>query len=74
MRQELRRAGTVVPLEPQVFDVLAYLLAARPDRQQARAVRIRLAIGDPKQEFAGGLTEDIITGLSQQQWFFVIAR
>ena len=46
MRQELRRAGTVVPLEPQVFDVLAYLLAPRPDRQQARAVRIRLARAD----------------------------
>ena len=31
--------------------------------------------GDPEQEyFADGLTEDIITGLSQQQWFFVIAR
>ena len=31
--------------------------------------------GDPEQEyFADGLTDDIITGLSQQQWFFVIAR
>ena len=31
--------------------------------------------GDPEQDyFADGLTEDIITGLSQQQWFFVIAR
>ena len=31
--------------------------------------------GDPDQEyFADGLTEDIITGLSRQQWFFVIAR
>jgi len=30
--------------------------------------------GDPQQEyFADGLTGDIITGLSQQQWFFVIA-
>ena len=29
MRQELRRAGTVVPLEPQVFDVLACLLRHR---------------------------------------------
>lgn len=30
---------------------------------------------DPEQEyFADGLTEDIITGLSRQQWFFVIAR
>jgi TolB-like protein/DNA-binding winged helix-turn-helix (wHTH) protein len=31
--------------------------------------------GNPDQDyFADGLTEDIITGLSQQQWFFVIAR
>jgi TolB-like protein/DNA-binding winged helix-turn-helix (wHTH) protein/Tfp pilus assembly protein PilF len=31
--------------------------------------------GDPNQEyFADGLTEDIITSLSQQQWFLVIAR
>jgi TolB-like protein len=30
---------------------------------------------DPDQEyFADGLTEDIITGLSRQRWFFVIAR
>jgi len=31
--------------------------------------------GDPEQEyFADGLAEDIITGLSRFQWFFVIAR
>src|SRR5262249_31664378 len=31
--------------------------------------------GDSVQEyFADGLTEDIITGLSRQRWFFVIAR
>ena len=31
--------------------------------------------GDPEQEyFADGLTEDMITGLSRQPWFFVIAR
>ena len=29
MRQELRRAGALVPVEPQVFDVLAYLLRHR---------------------------------------------
>ena len=28
-RQELRRAGAVVPVEPQVFDVLAYLVQHR---------------------------------------------
>lgn len=31
--------------------------------------------GDPRQEFlADGLTEDIITGLSRQRWFSVVAR
>ena len=31
--------------------------------------------GDPEQEYlADGLSEDIITGLSRQRWFFVIAR
>src|SRR5262245_48595316 len=28
-QQELRRGGTVVPIEPQVFDVLAYLVQNR---------------------------------------------
>ena len=29
VQQELRRGGTVVPIEPQVFDVLAYLVQNR---------------------------------------------
>ena len=167
MRQELRHAGASVPVEPQVFDVLAYLVrhrdrivsknelfdtvwqgrlvsdaalnsrisAARraigdngseqtlirtlhkrgfrfiadveealaapetgapstsddapelvPDAVPAEPLSLphkpSIAVlpfqnmsGDPDQEyFADGLTEDIITGLSRQQWFFVIAR
>ena len=173
VRQELRRAGAVVPVEPQVFDVLAYLLrhrdrivskdelfesvwqwrivsdaalnsrisAARraigddgntqalirtahkrgfrfvgdvhvddseppvevkgaspegnvsqdtptlapaaepaeplpfPNKPSIAVLPFQNMSGDPEQEyFADGLTEDIITGLSQQQWFFVIAR
>jgi TolB-like protein/Tfp pilus assembly protein PilF len=165
-RQELRRAGAVVPVEPQVFDVLMYLIqhrdrivtkdelfatvwqgrtvsdaalnsrissarrvvgddgnaqkvirtvhkrgfrflgeieeagpeassadarpddtptlapAAEPAEPLALPHKPSIAVlpfqnmsGDPEQEyFADGLTEDIITGLSQQQWFFVIAR
>ncbi len=176
-QQELRRAGTVVPVEPQVFDVLAYLVqnhdrivskdelfesvwqgrivsdaalnsrisAARraigddgtaqalirtvhkrgfrfvgevqaddvvssvdgemkelapgqipsqdtptlapaiapaeplplplPNKPSIAVLPFQNMSGDPEQEyFADGLTEDIITGLSQQQWFFVIAR
>ena len=172
-RQELRRAGVVVHIEPQVFDVLAYLVrnrdrivgrkelidtvwqgrvvseaalssrisAARhaigdtgndqalirtlhkrgfrfvgevdesspvvtggdhspaslaeaavdvserphapaPTTADALSSRPSIAVlpfqnmsGDPDQEyFADGLTEDIITGLSRQNWLFVIAR
>jgi TolB-like protein len=167
-RQELRREGAVVPIEPQVFDVLLYLIqhrdrivskdelfetvwqgrvvsdaalnsrisaarralgdsgneqkiirtlhkrgfrfvgeaeevkagaaepaqpAAEPRTEDAPTLapaaeplplpsKPSIAVlpfqnmsGDPEQEyFADGLTEDIITGLSQQQWFFVIAR
>ena len=172
-RQELRRAGAVVPVEPQVFEVLAYLLrhrdrivskdelfesvwqgrivsdaalnsrisAARrtigddgntqalirtahkrgfrfvgdvhvddaeppaeakgaspegnvrqdtptlapaaepaeplplPNKPSIAVLPFQNMSGDPEQEyFADGLTEDIITSLSQQQWFFVIAR
>jgi TolB-like protein/cytochrome c-type biogenesis protein CcmH/NrfG len=170
-RQELRRAGTVIHIEPQVFDVLVYLVrnrdrtvsreelvdavwkgrvvseaalssriaAARKaigdtgnDQQLIRTLhkrgfrfvgevadtsgsaaragsaaatvaseeaglvptaepaRMRLSLpdkpsiavlpfqnmsGDPDQDyFADGLTEDLITGLSRQPWFFVIAR
>ena len=169
VQQELRCAGTAVPVEPQVFDVLAYLLqhrdrivskdelfetvwqgrvvsdaalnsrisaarrvvgddgsaqkvirtihkrgfrfvgevqedgaaAAAPSSPEARpddaptlapaaepaeplplpnkpsiaVLPFQNMSGDPEQDyFADGLTEDIITGLSQQQWFFVIAR
>jgi len=168
VQQELRRAGATVPVEPQVFDVLAYLVrhrdrivsknelfdtvwqgrmvsdaalnsrisAARraigdsgneqalirtlhkrgfrfigdvaegnavpntpsppgtrddapelvpdavPAEPLAHSNKPSIAVmpfqnmsGDPEQEyFADGLTEDIITGLSRQQWFFVIAR
>ena len=171
MRQELRHSGAAVPVEPQVFDVLAYLVrhrdriisknelfdtvwqgrlvsdaalnsrisaarraigdsgneqalirtlhkrgfrfvgeveeayaapevhappapdtpaddapelvpAAVPAEPLALPHKPSIAVlpfqnmsGDPDQEyFADGLTEDIITGLSRQQWFFVIAR
>ena len=163
VRQELRCAGAVVPVEPQVFDVLTHLLrhrdrivgkselfdvvwqgrivsdaalnsrisAARravgddgskqilirtlhkrgfrfigdvdeaiaapavaaaapataaagargcallplPDKPSIAVLPFQNMSGDPEQEyFADGLTEDIITGLSRQQWFFVIAR
>ena len=46
-----------------------------PNKPSIAVLPFQNMSGDPEQEyFADGLTEDIITGLSQQQWFFVIAR
>ena len=48
---------------------------ALPDKPSIAVLPFQNLSGDPEQEyFADGLTEDIITGLSRQRWFFVIAR
>jgi TolB-like protein len=48
---------------------------ALPDKPSIAVLPFQNMSGDPEQEyFADGLTEDIITGLSRQSWFFVIAR
>jgi TolB-like protein len=48
---------------------------ALPDRPSIAVLPFQNMSGDPEQEyFADGLTDDIITGLSHQRWFFVIAR
>ena len=48
---------------------------ALPHKPSIAVLPFQNMSGDPDQEyFADGLTEDIITGLSRQQWFFVIAR
>jgi adenylate cyclase len=46
-----------------------------PDKPSIAVLPFENMSGDPEQEyFADGLTEDLITGLSRQSWFFVIAR
>ncbi len=46
-----------------------------PDKPSIAVLPFVNMSGDPEQEyFADGVTEDIITGLSQIHWFFVIAR
>ena len=46
-----------------------------PNKPSIAVLPFQNMSGDPEQEyFADGLTEDIITGLSRQPWFFVIAR
>ena len=55
-------------------DNLAPALAL-PDKPSIAVMPFQNISGDSEQEyFADGLTEDIITGLSRQRWFFVIAR
>jgi TolB-like protein/Flp pilus assembly protein TadD len=48
---------------------------AWPDRAAIAVLPFHNISGDPEQEYlADGITEDIITGLSRQQWFSVIDR
>ena len=77
-------AGPPAPLkEPSVERLLAEdapalapaAALALPNKPSIAVLPFQNMSGDPEQEyFADGLTEDIITGLSQQEWFFVIAR
>jgi TolB-like protein len=66
---ESSHAATPVELTPPPGTL------ALPDKPSIAVLPFQNMSGDPEQEyFADGLTEDIITGLSRQQWFFVIAR
>jgi TolB-like protein len=56
-------------------EAAAVTVLALPDKPSIAVLPFQNMSGDPEQEyFADGLTEDIITGLSRQRWFFVIAR
>jgi TolB-like protein len=58
-----------------VNDHAARATLALPDKPSIAVLPFQNMSGDPEQEyFADGLTEDVITGLSRQPWFFVIAR
>src|SRR5262249_34370424 len=59
----------------QVVPVASRPVLTLPDKPSIAVLPFQNRSGDPVQEyFADGLTEDIITGLSRQRWFFVIAR
>jgi TolB-like protein len=76
--------ATALPSQPDVANADMAKVAAQPSGTPALPLPDKPSIavlpfqnmgGDPDQEyFADGLTEDIITGLSRQPWFFVIAR
>jgi TolB-like protein len=66
-------AAAVAGARPQPAPAAPAL--ALPDKPSIAVLPFQNMSGDPEQEyFADGLTEDIITGLSRQRWFFVIAR
>jgi TolB-like protein/cytochrome c-type biogenesis protein CcmH/NrfG len=59
----------------QVVPVASRPVLTLPDKPSIAVLPFQNRSGDSVQEyFADGLTEDIITGLSRQRWFFVIAR
>jgi TolB-like protein len=81
-RKGIRFVGDVSE-EPRSTETIATLSATNAQLDEDPHHRmVAIAVlpfqnlsGDPDQEyFADGLTEDIITGLSRQPWFFVIAR
>lgn len=67
--------GTATAPAEVLQDVVDAPKLALPDKPSIAVLPFQNLSGDPEQEyFADGLTEDIITGLSRQRWFFVIAR
>jgi TolB-like protein len=76
-----RDDGPPVPFSENTNELVPLVETSRqrplslPDKPSIAVLPFQNMSGDPDQEyFADGLTEDIITGLSRQPWFFVIAR
>jgi TolB-like protein len=68
-----RAVITNIPENRPADNVVSALVL--PDKPSIAVLPFQNRSGDSIQEyFADGLTEDIITGLSRQRWFFVIAR
>ena len=68
-------AATDADALPQNADAARASVLPLPGKPSIAVLPFQNMSGDPEQEyFSDGLTEDIITGLSRQRWFFVIAR
>jgi TolB-like protein/Tfp pilus assembly protein PilF len=69
-------APTDKPVAPSIDQTRHSKLALPlPDRPAIAVLPFTNMTGDPQQEyFSDGISEDIITALSKQRWFFVIAR
>jgi TolB-like protein/DNA-binding winged helix-turn-helix (wHTH) protein/Tfp pilus assembly protein PilF len=72
------KSATLIPAGASPFEPApdaALVRLALPDKPSIAVLPFQNISGDPEQEyFADGLAEDMITGLSRQRWFFVIAR
>ena len=69
------RRPVVTAPESRARDNVVAPVLTLPDKPSIAVLPFQNRSGDSIQEyFADGLTEDIITGLSRQRWFFVIAR
>jgi TolB-like protein/lipoprotein NlpI len=69
-------AGWLRPWEPRIEAAsVARMVLPLPDKPSIAVLPFANMSGDPQQEFfADGLTDDLITGLSQVSGLFVIAR
>jgi TolB-like protein/Flp pilus assembly protein TadD len=68
-------AGNDTPEPTRIIAAADAPALVLPSKPSIAVLPFQNMSGDPEQEyFADGLTEDIITGLSRQPWFFVIAR
>jgi TolB-like protein len=74
-RRGYRYIGPVTAEEDNAAATMTRAAPALPDRPSIAVLPFQNLSGDPEQEyFAGGVVEEIITGLSRIKWLFVIAR
>lgn len=69
---EVREEAAIAPAQAEPAPASARIMADRPG---IAVLAFENMSGDPAQEYFGdGISEDILTALSKQRWFIVIAR